>query len=77
MQFELIIRRLHIKTCWLQLKSCEKDIFNIKYVYQKRRKTKQPWAKHSSQEFRKINSQKAQPKKITKTKIKNVHELKF
>lgn len=75
MHFELIIRRLHIKTCWLQLKLCEKDICNIKYVYQKRRNAKQPWAKHSSQEFRKINSQKAQPKKITKTKVETSMKL--
>ena len=70
MYFELmIVKRLHIKACLLQLKSCQRDIFSIylyvykhvymyiclAYVYQKRRKTKQPWAKHSSQEFRKVN----------------------
>lgn len=30
--FELIIRRLHIKTCWLQLKLCEKDICNGMFI---------------------------------------------
>lgn len=56
MYFELmIVKRPHIKACLLHLKSCQRDIFSIKYVYQKRRKTKQPRAKHSSEEFRKVN----------------------
>lgn len=32
-------------------------------------------AKHSSQEFRKINSQKAQPKNITKIKVETLMKI--
>ena len=36
--FELMtIKRPYIKTCLLQLKSCQRDIFSIKDVYQKRK----------------------------------------